>query len=240
MFDADAGVAPGAGESFRSGHINLLTEGIRLLYLAGREADAAYYYNYLRTTYALTPGGQPNPMFGKSLDEFVIDGFLEATQTTPSMRDAGILIDAWLFNAYDELADGNATGYVRLVRAAAAYHDKYMREKRNDPGWAGKRLPEFEDLQVDAFGNWLARPSRSVALTLQKARLWQNAPLSLRQSVYDALEPQLKAECDYHDFDVAKAFPEPKGMTEFREQHRPATEVPAETDVQTLPRKPGG
>jgi hypothetical protein len=35
LFDADAGFAPGAGESFRSGHINLLAEGIRLLYLAG-------------------------------------------------------------------------------------------------------------------------------------------------------------------------------------------------------------
>ena len=240
LFDADAGTERGAGESFRSGHINLLTEGIRLLYLAGREADAAYYYNYLRTTYGLTPSGQPNAMFAKSLDDFVMDSFLEATETTPSMRDAMLLIDGWLFNAYDRLADGDTTAYVRLVRAAAAYHEKYMREKRTDPGYAGKLLPEFTDLQVDAFGNWLVRPSRSVSFTLRKARLWQNAPLYLRQYVYDPLLPELKAECDYLDFDVAKAFPEPKGLDEFRQQHPERYPPEPERDVHTLPQTPGG
>jgi hypothetical protein len=242
LFDADAGVTPGAGESFRSGHINLLTEGIRLLYLAGREADAAHYYNYLRTTYGLTPTGKPNGMFAKSLDDFVLDSFLEATDTTPSMRDALYLTDGWLFNAYEQLADGNATGYVRLVRAAESYHEKYMREKRNDPGWAGKLLPAFGDLQIDTFGNWLARPSRSVSFTLHKVHLWQNAPLYLRQPVYDALLPAFKAECDYLDFDVARAFPEPADMDKFRQQHpeRYQREPQAEPESQTLPRTPGG
>jgi hypothetical protein len=240
LFDADAGVAPGAGESFRSGHINFLTEAIRLLYLAGREADAAYYYNYLRTTYGKTPTGQPNAMFAKSLDDFVLDSFLEATETTPSLRDVMLLIDGWLLDAYNELADGDPTGYVRLVRAAAAYHEKYMRDKRGDPGWAGKLLPEFTDLQIDAFGNWLVRPTRSAAVVLHKVRLWQNAPLYLRQSVYDALWPELRAECDALDFDVARAFPEPKGMAEFRAQH-PRPEQPAPpAEAQTPPRTPGG
>ncbi len=240
LFDADAGFAPGAGESFRSGHINLLAEGIRLLYLAGREADAARYYNYLRNTYAFSPTGQPNPMFARSLEDFVLDSFLDATEFTPSMRDATLLIDGWLLNAYNELADGNTTGYVRLVRAAAAYHEKYMRDKRHDPGWAGKLLPEFTDLQIDAFGNWLARPSRSVSFTLQKVRLWQNAPLYLRQAVYDPLRPLLTAECDYLDFDVARAFPEPKGMDEFRQQRPERYEAEPERDTRTLPRGSGG
>jgi hypothetical protein len=117
-----------------------------------------------------------------------------------------------------------------------------MQEKRGDPGWEGKLLPEFKDLQIDAFGNWLARPSRSVSFTLHKIRLWQNAPLYLRQYVYDILLPAFQAECDYHDFDVTKAFPEPKGMDEFRQQH-PARYEPqpgAEPESQTLPRTSGG
>jgi hypothetical protein len=240
LFDADAGVQAGAGESFRGAHTNFLTEAIRLLYLAGREADAAHYYNYLRTTYGVSPSGQPNGMFTKSLDDFVMASFLEATEGTPSMRDVMLLVDGWLIDAYNSLADGNTTGYVRLVRAASAYHEKYMREKRDDPGWAGKRLPEFNDLQIDAFGNWLARPARAAAIELQKIRLWHNAPLYLRQTVYDALLPQFKAECDYLDYDVAKAFPEPKGMEEFRQQ-RPQRPAPQpESDVRTLPQRPGG
>jgi hypothetical protein len=239
LFDADAGVAVGAGQSFRSGHINLLTEGIRLLYLAGREADAARYYNYLRTTYGVDSSGQPNGQFTKSLADFVMDSFLEATETTPSMRDAMMLIDGWLINAYDQLADGNVLGYSHLVRAAESYYEKYMRDKRGDPGWAGKYLPEFADLQTDVFGEWLARPSRSVSFTLHKVRLWQNAPLYLRQSVYDALVPAFKSECDYLDFDVAKAFPEPKGMDEYRKQHPERTEPGAPDESQTLPRKSG-
>jgi len=154
--------------------------------------------------------------------------------------DAGILIDGWLFNAYNELADGNSTGYVRLTRAAAAYHEKYMREKRNDPGWAGKLLPEFDDLQIDAFGNWLAPAVACDRPDAAETRLWQNAPLYLRQSVYDALVPLLTAECDLHNFEFSRAFPEPKGMAEYRELHRPPTEPTPEKDVQTLPRPAGG
>jgi hypothetical protein len=218
LFDPDTGGVPGAGDTFRTGHINFLGEAVRLLYLAGREAEAAHYYRYLRETYATTPTGEPNPAFAKTLHDFVMDNFRESI-VTAGTREIGIIIGGWLYNAYSVLAEGDVTTYVRLVRTARDYHESYMRDKRADVGYGHVLLKDFLDLQVDAFGAWLARPPISPASTLHKARLWRQAPLYLRQSVYDDLFPQLKSECDYWDFDVAKAFPEPTGMAEYRLQH---------------------
>jgi len=216
LFDPDSEEVVGAGQTYRSGHINFLTEAIRSLYLSGRESEAARYYRYLRETYRLTPTGEPNPAFNKNLHDFVMGSFLESTQS-PGLREIALLMGDWLFRAFDELADGDTTAYARLVRAAAEYHEKYMREKRNDPTWASKRLPELVDLQVDAFAAWLSRPAVSPAITLQKARLWRNAPLYLRQRVYDGILPLLKSECERWDFDLGRAFPQPPGMEEHRQ-----------------------
>ena len=219
LFDPEVSAGSGAGETYRSGHVNFLTEAIRLLYLAGRDTEASRYYSYLRATYQTTPAGTPNRAFTKSLHDFVMSSFLESVESEPGMRDVMLLIDGWLINAYNQLADGDTNSYVRYVDAAREYHKKYMEDKRGDPGWANRYLPEFLDLQVDALGAWLARPPVSSATTLHKARLWQNAPVYLRQAVYDTLLPGLQAECDHWNFDVSKAFPEPKGLDEYRKQH---------------------
>lgn len=246
LFDPDDTTGAGAGETYRSGHINFLTEAIRLLYMSGRDADANHYFRYLRTVYALTPSGEPNPAVAKSLHDFVMDSFLDATEAA-GLRDILLVLDAWFTSAYNELADGDVTSYIRLMNTAREYHEHYMREKRNDPGWAGKRIPEFVDLQIDAFGRWFDRPAvmpgdtlrLSSAATLQKIRLWQQAPLYLRQAVYDPLLPKLKEECDLWEFDVARAFPEPKGMEEYRQQHPERFKEAKDPDVQNLPRPPG-
>ncbi len=217
-FDPQSGQTAGAGDTYRSGHINFLTEAIRLLYLSGRDQEAAAYYEALRTTYPLTVDGRPNPAFRKNLHDFVLDNFRESLAGA-GMRELLILIDGWLSNAFSQLAAGDVDAYARLVRAARDYYEEYMRTKRDDPGWERARLPEFIDLQIDAFGMWFAtQPGIAPAATLHKVRLWDRAPLYLRQAVYDRLLPSFQAECQQHGFDVDRAFPEPRGMAEFRQQ----------------------
>jgi len=235
LFDPDTGGTGGAGGTYRGGHVNFLTEAIRLLYLAGREDEAAYYYQVLRETYPLTVAGQPNPAFDKSLRDFVLDSFRESL-LAPSSRDILIVIEGFLLRAFEELAAGNLTSYTRYTQVAREYHDSYMREKRADPLTKRVWLKEFDQLQIDSFAAWLLRPSPAEAATLHKVHLWRNAPVILRQAVYDDLLPLLKSECEFFEFDVAKAFPEPPAMDEYRRQHPRRAEPEPEPEVRTLPR----
>ena len=217
LFDPGENTGEGTGEMFRVGHINLLTEAIKMLYLSGREADANHYYEYLRKTYPLTTGGKPNELFANNLHDFVMESFFEGI-TSPSQREIMLVIDALLTRAYGELADGNLTPYARLVRQAGELRTDYMKDKGGIPS-ERIRIPSIEYLQMDAFGRWLARPALTHLQTLNKIRLWRRAPLFLRQSVYDSLAPWFKAECEEWDFSLAQSFPEPAGMAEFRVKH---------------------
>ncbi len=222
----------GTDEMFRVGHINLLTEAIRLLYLSGRETDAGHYYEYLRTTYPLAMGGGPNELFANNLHDFVMETFFEGI-TSPSQREIMLIIDALLTKSYGELADGNLTAYARLVRQCGELRTDYMRDKGGTLSQR-TRIPSIEFLQIDAFGRWFARPTLSHVQTLNKIRLWRRAPLFLRQSVYDSLTPWFKAECEARDFDLARSFPEPADMATFRAQHPERYQKTSEGGAETM------
>lgn len=236
LIDPDVGTTGGAGDTYRTGHINFLTEVIRRLYFSGLEAHARFYYDYLREAYPLAVDGRPNPAFKKPLGQYVMDSHLE-TFTVPGQRQMAEVLGGFLYNGYRELAAGNVTRYVRIVRQAERFHANYM-EQKSEPGYERLRLPPFRDIQIDAFFLWLRQPALSEALLFEKVRLWQSAPLFLRQNVYDALFPQFESECDYWRYNVSKAFPEPPGMEAFREANPDRYQQPDrqdETDVWTPP-----
>lgn len=234
LFDP-TGEVRGLPGTYRGGHINFMTEAIRQLYLAGRETEAARYYREMRALYPRTPDGRPEPLFAKTLHDFVLDSFRDSLFAAAS-RDILIIVDAWLIQAYDALASGDFVGYARHVRAARDYHESFMRDKRDDPLTRRTWLREFAELQIDAFGQYLARPAWAPAVTLHKTRLWRNAPLALRQAVYDDLLPRFQSECDVWEFDVSRAFPEPADMDEYRRQRPPRREELPERDTRPLPR----
>src|SRR5512141_2669046 len=59
LFDPQPVAGGGAGETYRSGHINFLTAAICNLSMAGRKAEAEHYLHYLQRTYGLDAYGQP-------------------------------------------------------------------------------------------------------------------------------------------------------------------------------------
>lgn len=211
MIDPDPGRG-GAGETFRTGHINFLRESVILLYLADREREAQKYYDYLRQTYYTTDAGELNPEFAKPLDAFVTDVFFE---TIEGGRETARALGGILLAALNELAEGNFTTYNRLVERARKLHARYQDEKLTDIS-DSKKLPPFFDIQVDALRLWLSQPAPNQILTRLKASLWKYAKIDQKQIVYDDLLPGLTEECAAWDFDVSKAFPEPPGMEEYR------------------------
>lgn len=238
MFDSDTRGARGAGDTFRSGHVNFLSEAIRLLYLAGREREAAYYYSYVRETYGQTPDGRPNPAVQMPLHDYVMKDFRDSVFAA-GLREIKIILDAWLYAAYSELAAGNFASHARRVRAAERYYEEYMKDKRDDPLIARVKLQPFRDLEADALMAWLTEPAPTPAFTLHKSRLWKNTPLYLRQAVFDRpeLSEWLGEECRHWNFSFDKAFPEPPGMAEYRAQRGDRTRDPDQDGVRTLPRR---
>ncbi|MFH1748033.1 MAG: hypothetical protein ABIG44_13440 [Planctomycetota bacterium] len=222
MIDPDPGNASGAGQVFRTGHVNFLSEAIRMLYFADRMDEAEHYYEYLRTHYAYRPDGSAEDRYLKPLRDFIFASFYETIQ---SQRETNRVIENLLYRAYTELSNENITPYNRLVAKALDFHKEYMKEHHGETG-PRMQLPPFRDMQIDTFRDWLAMLPVNADprlhdsnVTIRKSHLWRVAPLRLKQSVYDDLIPYLRQECDMWEFDVTKAFPEPPGMKEYRAAH---------------------
>jgi len=224
----------GAGETYRTGHINFLTEAIQLLYFAGRIREARHYYNVLRDTYFTTTDGKLNPAFAKSLRDFVVDSMREIAG---SWRSAHMAIDSLLFEAFSELSRGNLAQYNMLLQRAWITYRQYNEEFRDEQVHR-LRLPPFEQMQVDVLTNWMRQPAIVQAAVVRKAVLWRYLPIELRRSVYDRMLEQWRHECDLYDLDLTRAFPEPEGMAEYRQ--RVGTKKPnrpePEEQVFTVPR----
>ena len=210
---------PGVGGTFRTGHTNFLAEAVRLLYYAGRKRQAARYYEYIRDNYAMQSDGQPNPRYAVPLDRFVRESGWES-DSADSWRESRSLIAATLWSAYDSLADGDVGAYELHVNNALDIHSRYTQERKNLTA-EKMRFPPFREMQVDALLGWyLSQPPTTPFVTVRKARLWRYLGLDpfLAQAAYDDLAPYFRKECEALQLDVVKAFPEPRGMEQFRKQ----------------------
>lgn len=230
MVDPDPGRDP-AGETFRAGHVSFLIEAVRILYLSDREREAQHYFDYLKDNYG------PNPELDKSLRDFVFDTFTSVADTNKESRKA---ISSIVEAAMGELADNSLSRYNNLTRFAWKLHDTYTREKQ-DPRSDRLALPPFIDMQADCLRNFLSYPPLDESVTVRKARLWLAIPADIKLRVYDYLKPMLTVECERWNFDLDAAFPEPPGLTEFRETdeykryNTKATDDRVDTPVQTNP-----
>ena len=232
MFDPDPGDTGGAGATFRTGHINFLTEAIQMLYFAGRLSEAERYYEYLRTHYSRREyTGELETQYTLPLRDFVMRTLYVNIENP---RETHLLISGLLQRAYMELAQEDLTAYHRYVAKAFDLWNTYMKERESFRGDRVKLWP-FQEYQIDAFHALLGVPGFE-ATTLEKVRLWRVAPNGLKQWVYDDLAEQFRQECDFWGFDVSRAFPEPLGMEEFRKEHprreRERPEPTAETPAQ--------
>jgi hypothetical protein len=237
LLDPDPGDAGGAGDIFRTGHINFLQEVVQMLYFSGRTAEAAHYYEYLRTNYGRRRDSTALDLqYTLPLHDFVMS-IMYAGIDTPRATE-GIIRDL-LTQAYDYLADEDVTRYNEYVLKARELHAQYMSEKAEFRTDRVDLLP-FDDIQIDMLREWFSYPAASANEVIHKARMWRVAPPRLKQWVYDDLLPQLRYECELSGFDVAKAFTEPPGMVEFRVAHPRRDVERRERTAETPAQPPGG
>lgn len=230
LLDVDPGdEARGAGETFRVGHVNFLTEAIRLLYLADEEAEAQRYFDYLRDTYGRDALGQPEPRYAKPLGQFVMESFFE---TIDGPRETVTAIAQLVSLGYDSLAEGDVTRYNKLVEKGLELWREYMKEKYKQTT-EKLRLPPFQDIQTDVLRFKLSMPVLNPNGVVYKARLWRAVPVNLKRWVYDDLIEGLGAECEEWEFEAARAYPEPEGMKEFRAANPRRTKEETERKVET-------
>lgn len=227
--------AAGAGETFRAGHQNLLTEAIATLFYADRKREAQRYFQYLRDNYSVSTQGQFNPVFAKPLDQFVREYMFENIGGNVDRRN---LITGSLRLAFRELANGNLAQYNQFVNAAYDLWSDYNKDKMT-PGTDKLQLPPFPEYQADVLRDVLRDAAFTPGAVLDKVRLWRVVPQYLQQNVYDDVATQLARECALVKFELAAAFPEPRNMDAYRREHqRRAPPHKQDTKVETPAQQP--
>ena len=132
--------------------------------------------------------------------------------------------------------DSNFARYNSLNRTARKIHETYNADKTADR----MSLPPFFDMQIDTLRAVLSSPVNALVNTLNKAKLWMVVPINLKRPVYDDLLEGFIAECDYWQFDAAKAFPEPPLMAEYRKDHPGRGKEKKDEDIETPAQPLGG
>jgi hypothetical protein len=234
MLDPDTQGIPGAGDTYKTGHVNFLTEGIRMLWLSDRTREADHYYEFLRETYGKNDMGEIELRYAAPLEDYVKATFYEGIE---GPRETDTAIRSLLVNAYDELAAGNLVRYDNVVGFALDLYNEYAKERSAISIEDRIRLIPFHEIQVDVLRLWLAQPLPPGNGTIFKAHCWRNLPQWLRQYVYDDVIERLTTEADLVDFDAAKAFPEPPDMEAIRKARGARGPEVQQDPVYTPPRK---
>ncbi len=217
-----------APESFMAGHENFLIWSIRLSYFYGNKEKASELYARVREMYS-GEGGDRMARYAQPLDEFVLSA---VTEELGSLDDARSAVSNFVIQAIDEgLRNGRVELANRLFTQADRLHAWYDRKWEDPTPNAPRRrmgLPPFNQMVADAFQRYMLLPP-GARNPLEKARVWNNAPGSLRRKVYDRIRTQLYEQAGTIGIDPERAFPEPEGMADYRRQ-RAAAGQPAETE----------
>lgn len=233
LMDPDPSFRGPTGETYRDGHINYLTEWIQILYLADRVEEAGKYYEFLREHYGRHDDGRVKQQYAVPLRDYAMYSFYENIEDQRRVRYG---INGFVAQAFEALVDSNYARYNNLIRKAREIHETYNADKSAER----MALPPFFDMQIDTLGAVLSSSVNAHIDTMNKAKLWRVVPINLKRPVYDDLLDGFTAECDYWQFDVAKAFPEPPGMEQYRKDHPGRGKEEKDKDIETPAQPLGG
>lgn len=228
--EKDENVGDTAGELLKSGHVNTLEEMITLYYIRGQVAEANRYFAYLRENY-FEDNGQPKARYQTDIETFVTRQIREDAEVYTT---AIAMINEFLNRAMFSLSDGDGEAYLKQVDYALMVHRLYSKQHKGEREGRLTMSP-FEDIQANALINYLQKMQSILA----RVTVWQAIENRIKQKVYDlpGLLDYLREECDVRGLDVAKAFPEPAGMGEYRmakpEKAGPEMEYREKLDINT-------
>ncbi|HSW45121.1 MAG TPA: hypothetical protein VLM89_06080 [Phycisphaerae bacterium] len=211
---ADEGedVGETAGDTLRSGHVNHLRAAIVALYLAGHRDEAQKYLEYLAINYKDMYSGKTEGMYTHGIDHF-IHGQLK--EMAGSYQETVYIIVSLLSSGYMDLATGWYDRYTAAVQNAAMFHEVYQKEHADDR--QGRlTLPLFADMRAYALGMFVVNPAYPM---VYRSLAWNREQADIKRRYYDVVAPPLADQCRQEGVDMAKAFPEPPGMEQWRKEH---------------------
>jgi len=207
-------------EVLRSGHVNHLQTSIAALYLAGKRDQAQKYLEYLTINYKDPYTKETKPLYLQGLEGFVRGQLNEAVG---SYSDAIYSIVSLLTSGYVHLATGWFDQYTADVENAALMHEIYQKEHADDRR-GRQTLPLFADMRAYTIGTFAVNPSYPL---LYRSLAWNREQDEIKRRYYDLIVSSLKEQCEAEGVDMAKAFPEPPGMEQYRKDH-PRLKTPEE------------
>ena len=200
-----------AADLYQLGHGNMLSDGIKQLYIDGQHEMAAYYYKYLHDNIK-ERDGRTKRVYQQPLEDFVMRDYLERLTSRNMVMP---VVYEMLTRAYEELSLDNYNGYANRRQWAVAIYNHYMDDKVDDLT-DRRQLPPFDEMATRALYLYIVAGRLPDSY---KANLWRSAALPARQAVYDDLRPELIKVAARNNWDIDKAFAEPEGMAAYRMAH---------------------
>lgn len=201
------------GPSYMTGFVTAMQTWIELLYLEGGEKNieqAENYFAWLRENNP-HPDGSTQEKYLIPLDEFVMGDLVGSLGT---YRSAGAIINMFLRQSLKQWSLGMDDQALRSLWLARKCYDYWMADTKVDFNDRRKMQP-IRILLRDQIGSFMESEEFDA---LAKVRLWKNLPVDQRRLTWDSLAPYFVRLCEAQTpaWGVAKAFPEPPGMEEFR------------------------
>ncbi len=200
-------------EVYAAGFENFLLRSVTYAYLYGDRANAQEYYDKCRDLFGTKPDAVRSGRYQRTLEETVL---ADLGENLENWDRTTAFLSAMFYTAFQK-GLGNARGDVfdHFLALARQVHQRHEARAIADPRAVQRRMSigEFEQLLVKSFERFMLEPGVDL---LVRARVWSNAPLRLRQEVYDALASALRNRALQAGFDFDRAFPEPEGMQAIR------------------------
>jgi hypothetical protein len=214
--DLSAGVL----STFEAGHENFLQMAMTYEFLYGDQQKAQKYYREAAQQYGSKPHNVRDRTYQQPIDELVMHWLAEDMSLAAGTQ----WIDAMLQRAFLEgLANNDGEVYNRYMTLAKLAYDKVQSKAMPDARTQQQRqgLRPFPEVVANTFYSMLLSPRISV---VRRSRAWHGTPDFFRRMVYDDAAPTLHAHAKSFGLDPDRAFPQPPGMEQFRQQRAKALE----------------
>lgn len=212
---------------YAAGHENFLLRSISYAYLYGDVALAQEYYDKTRELFGHLESNLRSGRYTKTLEDQVL---ADLGENLENWDRTGAFIDAMMMLAFQKgLANNRTDVFNHHLDLGRKVLEKFERKAIADPRLAQgstrarMRLGDFDKLLTSAFERFMTAPELDPLL---RVRVWRNAPLVLRQRVYDKMVAMLRSQMVQAGFDFDRAFPEPPGMAEYRQRYGQVTPLP--------------
>ncbi len=202
-----------AGDALRSGHVNSLHSAIVALWYSGQKQQAQEYFDYLAKNYKDPNTHKTKDIYLQGVEPFVESELVEGKDV---YNETIYLLFSLLHSGYISLANGWSQDYSGAVQQAQEVYRIYQTDKIEDVE-DRRALPAFAHLRAQALHGYM---TGSQPLEF-KSIVWHREQDEVKQRLYDDMHDLLEALCRHEGLDLAKAFPEPAGMEQYRLHPQP-------------------